>query len=263
MAFREDLPRVAEASTVTGTGAASVTGAIPGGYKRFSDFLSVGDTFLGAAVADDGTWQEGLFTYSGANQVTFTAITNSSSGTSQVSFAAGSKVIFAGIPSVGRVLANVAAKSALLAGDKLAMLDSAASNALKIVLLSDLITSIQGDGSSAASAGYRGMPQGGSVSADRTFALADMGKSIYHPASDTTGRTWTIPANGTVAFPIGAAITVDNDAGAGAITLAIDTDTLVQVGTGSTGSRTIASGGMATFWKVTATRWRVNGTGLT
>jgi hypothetical protein len=103
-----------------------------------------------------------------------------------------------------------------------------------------------------------------SKSAAYTLVLTDGGKHIYHPAADTTARVWTIPANASVAFPIGTAVTFDNDFGAGAITIAITTDTLVLVGTGGgTGSRTLASGGQATAIKVTATRWRINGTGLT
>lgn len=103
-------------------------------------------------------------------------------------------------------------------------------------------------------------PQSGAY----TLVLSDANKHIYHPTSDTTARIWTIPANSSVAFPIGTAVTFDNDFGAGAITIAITTDTLVLVGAaGSTGSRTLASGGQATAIKVTSTRWRINGTGLT
>lgn len=97
-----------------------------------------------------------------------------------------------------------------------------------------------------------------------TFALTDGGGLVYHPTTDTTARTWTIPANSSVAFPVGSAITIDNDTGAGALTIAITTDTLILVGAaGSTGSRTLAAGGQATIVKVTATRWRISGTGLT
>lgn len=103
-----------------------------------------------------------------------------------------------------------------------------------------------------------------SQSAAYTLVLSDAGKHIYHPAADTTARIWTIPANSSVAYPIGTAITFDNDFGAGAISIAITTDTLVLVGAaGSTGTRTLASGGQATAIKVTSTRWRINGTGLT
>jgi hypothetical protein len=111
--------------------------------------------------------------------------------------------------------------------------------------------------------GAAGIPQN-SQSTAYTLVLGDANKHIYHPAADTTARTWTIPANSSVAFPIGTAVTFDNDFGAGALTIAITTDTLVLVGAaGSTGSRTLATGGQATAIKVTSTRWRISGVGLT
>jgi len=113
------------------------------------------------------------------------------------------------------------------------------------------------DGTNAV--GFLGSPIN-SQSAAYTLVLADAGKTIYHPSADTTARTFTIPANASVAFPIGTTITFDNDAGAGALTIAITTDTLVLVGAaGSTGSRTLAAGGRAVVQKVTSTRWRIAG----
>lgn len=113
----------------------------------------------------------------------------------------------------------------------------------------------------ATIAEVRSIPQN-SQSAAYTLVLADAGKHIYHPSADTTARTWTIPANGTVAFPIGTAVTFVNDTSAGAITIAITTDTLVLMGSGTTGSRTLAPNGMATAVKVTSTRWVISGVNL-
>ena len=96
-----------------------------------------------------------------------------------------------------------------------------------------------------------------------TLVLSDAGKHIYHPSADTTARTWTIPSNASVAFPIGTAITFVNDSGAGVITIAITSDTLVLAGAGTTGSRTLAANGVATALKIGTTRWQINGTGLT
>lgn len=111
-------------------------------------------------------------------------------------------------------------------------------------------------------AGFLEIPQN-SKSANYTTVLSDSGKHIYHPSADTTARTWTIDSNANVAYPIGTAITFDNDTGAGVITLAINTDTLVLLPTGATGSRTIAAGGQCTALKVTATRWHLTGVGVT
>lgn len=102
-----------------------------------------------------------------------------------------------------------------------------------------------------------------SKSADYTFVLADANNAFLHPAADTTGRTWTIPANGSVAYPVGTVLTLINENAAGTITLAITTDTLRLAGTSSTGSRTLAANGMATAVKITSTVWYISGTGLT
>ena len=96
-----------------------------------------------------------------------------------------------------------------------------------------------------------------------TFGLSDIGKQVFHPAADTTARIWTVPANSAVAFPIGSTITVINDNAAGALTIAITTDTLRLAGAGTTGSRTLAANGVATLVKTSATEWKISGSGLT
>lgn len=110
--------------------------------------------------------------------------------------------------------------------------------------------------------GFRELVQN-SQSAAYTPVLADAGKHIFHPSADVTARTWTIPANASVAFPLGTAITFVNQNAAGVITLAITTDTLRLAGPGTTGSRALAANGIATALKVTATEWLISGTGLT
>ena len=102
-----------------------------------------------------------------------------------------------------------------------------------------------------------------SQSADYTLVLTDAGKHILHPSADTTARTFTIPANASVAFQIGDAVTFVNQNGAGVITIAITSDTMRLAGAGTTGSRTLAANGIATAVKVTATEWIVSGVGLT
>lgn len=109
---------------------------------------------------------------------------------------------------------------------------------------------------------YSNIPQN-SQSAAYTLVLADAQKHIYHPSADTTARTWTIPANASVAFPIGTAVTFVNDTSGGVITISITSDTLVLAGTGSTGNRSLAANGVATAIKITSTRWIISGTGLT
>ena len=106
--------------------------------------------------------------------------------------------------------------------------------------------------------GYLGAPQI-SDQDDYTLVLADAGKHYYHVSA--TPHTLTIPANASVAFPIGTVIAGVNENGAGALTIAITTDTLRW--SSSTGSRTVAANGSFSLLKVTATLWRLTGEGIT
>lgn len=109
---------------------------------------------------------------------------------------------------------------------------------------------------------YGVMPQN-SQSAAYTLLITDASKHIFHPSADTTARIWTIPANASVAFPIGTTVTFINQNAGGVITIAITTDTMRLAGAGTTGSRTLAANGIATAVKVTSTEWIISGTGLT
>ena len=95
-----------------------------------------------------------------------------------------------------------------------------------------------------------------------TLVLTDSGKHIYHPSADTTARTWTIPANASVAYPIGTAVTFINNISAWVITIAITTDTLRLATAGTTGNRTLTAVWVATAVKVTATEWIISWTWL-
>lgn len=104
---------------------------------------------------------------------------------------------------------------------------------------------------------YSNIPQN-SQSVDYTAVLADAQKHIYQTGASKTN---TIPANGTVAYPIGTAITFIT--ASNATTIAITTDTLILAGTGTTGSRALAANSMATAVKITSTSWIISGAGLT
>ena len=109
--------------------------------------------------------------------------------------------------------------------------------------------------------GFRNIPQNVQT-ADYTLVLSDAGKHIFHPSSDATPRTFTIPANSSVSYPIGTTITFINQQGAGLVTIAITTDTMRLSPGGVTGSRTLAQNGSATCIKVDATEWLISGTSL-
>jgi hypothetical protein len=115
--------------------------------------------------------------------------------------------------------------------------------------------------STAASVGYMGLPQSATTT---TLVIGDAGKHIY---VNTSGQTLTIPAAASVAYPIGTTITFIAGPSASTVTIAITTDTMYLVGTGTTGSRTLAAHGMATAVKVSGASssgvWYINGSGLT
>lgn len=119
-----------------------------------------------------------------------------------------------------------------------------------------------GTGLDADATGFRGIPQN-SQSGNYTCVAADSGKEIFHPSGAGAGDTFTIPANASVAYEIGTAITFTN-MDSNALTIAITTDTMYREGTGATGSRTLAQYCSATAKKITSTAWLIyGGSGLT
>ena len=114
----------------------------------------------------------------------------------------------------------------------------------------------------AAGFGYMGIPQSSAAgtTGSYTIAASDAGKQIYASAT----RTVTIPANSSLALPIGTTIVFISGADA-TTTIAITTDTLLVggVGTGGAGtSRILSPHGIATAIKATSTLWYISGIGL-
>jgi hypothetical protein len=124
---------------------------------------------------------------------------------------------------------------------------------------SGTLSSCTVDGTDAV--GFRNIPIN-SQSAAYTLVLADSGKAILHPSTDANARTFTIPANGSVAYAIGTALTFINMTSQ-VVTIAITTDTMYLAGSGTTGSRSLAQYGVATAIKMTSTTWIISGSGLT
>ena len=100
------------------------------------------------------------------------------------------------------------------------------------------------------SVGFRGTPK--STNATGTLALTDNGKVL------SVSTNQTIPANASVAFPIGATIVLINNS-ASSITVSITSDTLRQAGTSNTGTRTLAAYGACTLIKESSTTWWIMG----
>ena len=107
-----------------------------------------------------------------------------------------------------------------------------------------------------AASGY--IPQN-SKSLDYTLVAGDSGKHIFQTGAS---KTVTIPANASVAFAIGTAVTfIATDASG--CSIAITSDTMTLANSTTTGTRTLAQNGIATAIKITATSWIISGAGLT
>lgn len=88
--------------------------------------------------------------------------------------------------------------------------------------------------------------------------IGDRGKLMIATAGSVT---FTIPANGSVAYPIGTVLSFTNTGNA--CSIAITTDTMYLAGTATTGTRSLAARGLATAVKIASTTWIISGTGLT
>jgi hypothetical protein len=86
-----------------------------------------------------------------------------------------------------------------------------------------------------------------------TLVLGDKGKTILKGAGGA-GETITIPANASVAFPLGTWVAIDNDGG-GDLSIAITTDVLAATD-GTVGTQTLGDNQVAVIQKIAATKWR-------
>lgn len=101
-----------------------------------------------------------------------------------------------------------------------------------------------------------------SQSANYTTVLTDDGKTILHPNGAGAGDTFTIAANASVAYPVGAVLTfVNRDSNN--LAIAITSDTLILTGSITTGTRTLGQNGIATALKIESTTWLISGVSLT
>ena len=217
--------------------------------------LQVGDTWTTNGTFDtNGNLKQTMGSVNLATQVTGT-LPVANGGTGITSFGSG-VATWLGTPSS----ANLAS----------AVTDETGTGALVFANTPTLVTPVLGtptsgnlsnctvDGTDAV--GFRNTPIN-SQSAAYTAVLADSGKTILHPAADDNARTFTIPANSSVTYPLGTVLTFVNLKNT--VTIAITSDTMYLAGPGTTGSRTLAEYGVATAVKVASTSWIISGNGLT
>lgn len=105
--------------------------------------------------------------------------------------------------------------------------------------------------------GWRDCPQK-APGTSYQLVLSDRGKQVL---MNGTALTLTVPANSSVAFPIGTTIMVVNT-NVTSLSIAITTDTMTLANSATTGTRTLAQNGIATLTKVGTTNWIIAGTGL-
>ena len=98
-------------------------------------------------------------------------------------------------------------------------------------------------------------------SGNYTLVLTDNGKHIY--CTNAGAQTITIPANATVAFPLGTIVTIINN-GTTSVSINSTTNSITTyvAGDGTTGNRTLPIKGMATLIKVDTNTWFITGAGL-
>lgn len=128
------------------------------------------------------------------------------------------------------------------------------------VTTATLATYLQGNGLESSAVGFRIIPQK-SKSTDYTLIASDSGKHILHPSSDGNSRTFTIPSNSNVAYPLGTEITFVNQS-TQTVFIAINSDSLILANIGSTGTRSLAQYGIASILKIEPTVWYIRGDGL-
>lgn len=106
--------------------------------------------------------------------------------------------------------------------------------------------------------GYLGAPVNASLtSGNYTLVATDAGKYIQNTSA--SARVLTIPANASVAFPVGTVLCGTSEGAA--MTIQITTDTL-RWGS-STGTRTVAQNGSWSLIKIATNFWRLTGDGIT
>jgi hypothetical protein len=236
------VTKAGDSSTSASAAAASASAAATSATAAAASYDSFDDTYLGAKSSNPTVDNDGNALLTGAlywNTTSSEMRVYSGSAWVATYLPSGAYLPTAGGTMTGNIVFN--------AGQPLGTPSSGT------------LSSCTVDGTDAV--GFRNIPIN-SQSTAYTAVLADSGKCIFHPSTDANARTFTIPANSSVAYPIGTAISFVNMTSQ-VISIAITTDTMYLAGTGTTGTRSLAQYGTATALKMTSTTWIISGAGLT
>ncbi|WP_374649467.1 hypothetical protein [Rhizorhabdus sp.] len=117
-------------------------------------------------------------------------------------------------------------------------------------------STIKDPGGAAHKIGYRNVPLRPAASS-QTLALGDVGQLLSLSAGDVI-----LPANATVAFSLGDAISIYNNASGSRTISGAAGVTLRLAGSTSTGSRTLGTRGLCTVIKIGTDEWVIAGAGV-
>jgi hypothetical protein len=264
-----------------GTGVATITGLVKGNGTSAFTAAAVGTDYApatsgtsilygnGSGGFSNATIGTGLSfstgTLSNSSPMTYPGAgipnsTGSAWGTSYTTTGSGTVVALATSPTFVTPTLGVASATTI---NKVALTAPATGSTLtiadgKTLTVSNTVTLTGTDASSYNLDALTQIPQN-TQSGSYTLVLSDAGKAVIESTSATT---LTIPANGSVAYPVGTSLTFVNNT-TGNISIAITTDTMYLAGSATTGTRTLAQRGVATAYKVSSTVWFIAGGGLT
>jgi hypothetical protein len=86
--------RVKDTTTTTGTGAVTLAGAAPTGYRTFAAGLGSAALLVPYCIALGAEWEVGKGTFNGTTGLTRDVVRASSNGNALVNFSAGTKEVF-------------------------------------------------------------------------------------------------------------------------------------------------------------------------
>lgn len=231
-------------------------------YAAFSTFGGGGSAAWGGitgTLSDQTDLQSALDAKAPSTSPTFaTSITGSFLTASRILGSDGSKNIVSLDTATYPSLTELAHVKGVTSAIQTQLAAKAASGANTDITALDQDVTITATGTIAAnSLGFRGLPTTGqSQGSTITLALDDAGKAVPN-----TSGGWTIPANASIAFPVGTTIILINNSGSSQ-NIAITSDTLRLAGTASTGTRALAQYGIATVYKIASTTWIISGAGV-